>query len=1501
MYVNGTRVLGPTTFSFGFEFARDQFHTCACSCSLDCASLHRSCCLSETQCGPCLPGFESNSSDGRCNKIGIIIILISYSLLFALPPLSVFSFVFILIQFKKNVEFIDLDPIESRAWKEVFNGTDGWYWPECNTEEVYLNPCATCGRVRCEWNGQNYVITDLSLNSMGLSGFIPVQISHFTQLRGLDLSSNEFTGPIPTQFSHLKQLQGLSLFINQLSGDLPVELFQLTNLQQFSVYANLLSGSIPPEIENLQNIQRISFDLNRFNGSVPPQLFQLRNLTILFLDLNELSGTIPESVGGLTSIRELYMHSNDFIGSIPPQIGLLKQLEVFYLSENRLTGTIPHEISNLEKLAIFSCHSNQLNGTIPSSIAGLSNLQELYLGDNQLSGNLPAEVFQLDHLQDLSVHSNQLSGTISEEIGSLINLRRVDLYSNKFTGSIPSNISRLTNIEQLLLHSNSLNGTIPRELSLLTQLGTIQLYSNRLTGTVPNELEALSNLQSFFVHHNQLSGSVPLFLSMIPKLESVDISYNQFSGQFPEFWNDRDLYWGYINAKNAEVSPFFNSLRRFKACCNALSGKLRDFTAPFLNINNFVQMDLSNNNITGSFHSPLWNGFWFQFGLRGFQQDGLSSLVYLDVSNNKIEQNLPSFLPSSLSIFFTSNNRLVGSIPDSFAQLFVFLSKNNKLKSDTLPSFFRAVPGSYIDFSSMPNRSVECLQLQTADRSAKVFDFGPEYDQFHRCRCKAGYFNFHLIPSDAAYSRCDPAPEGHFVPEGSRLLQPLRCPAGKFAKGIANTRCEDCASNFFSMGGDSRCHPCLSKTDCEDGIIRLKLHKWINASRKVDQNTRDEHIYDCLNSEACIVNGSTMRCAWELGYDNSSVLCSECLKGYFTSDRLRKTCDECNNANTILTIVIGGVMVIIAVIFVIHKIVKVHKSAIFSKSERMTYVQHQTQSDKKGLVRVLVGHIQILIILSDLQMRGSDIFHKTIDSTFGSFIPSFSPAAVKCSLNVTFRSSITIATITPLFLAAFLGILVFFVTFALKITMKTALRSTLSVFVFLFYLIHPSLMKQLLQVFQMHHQQIEGEWYLQSDMFITQTSSNYSTILVVALLGIILHGILAPFSAVIALYNRAQSVNNHGESMINDPLFEAEFGFLYLGYKSGGFLYLWELIIYFRKTILLVVSVFTGQDRFLQSYLTTLILIIAQIIHNKFQPYRSLRLNRVETQSLGVLGVTQMSMLLSSQYVHQSQAKSFELWIAVFLLIMNTSFFLSIIWIVLKDSEIGQKLYKKLTKAQEKKAVVMRRVSMAITGKSQVYPSVKQEAPLKIDWSPVLNQCQQIMDTVNHLDQSQSKNDMYIHEILSSSVQLLVEIQQVCNMGLKSRFFSIDGCDSCEEEKSIEEIEKGIASRGVEVVGTFKVPKRKKRISKQLQKRYHIEDAERSDMDEVLQCTSMECIGSQLHALWHKFYKLARKSQKNLVPIIEQDEQDEQEYSKQDNNQKVEERVQVTSSNQTKS
>ncbi|GJN37401.1 hypothetical protein PR202_gb26352 [Eleusine coracana subsp. coracana] len=64
-------------------------------------------------------------------------------------------------------------------------------------------------------------------------------------LVGLNMSHNSLTGPIPSQLSHLTQLEALDLSSSELYGEIPLDLKTLDALTVLNLSNNKLVGSIP--------------------------------------------------------------------------------------------------------------------------------------------------------------------------------------------------------------------------------------------------------------------------------------------------------------------------------------------------------------------------------------------------------------------------------------------------------------------------------------------------------------------------------------------------------------------------------------------------------------------------------------------------------------------------------------------------------------------------------------------------------------------------------------------------------------------------------------------------------------------------------------------------------------------------------------------------------------------------------------------------------------------------------------------------------------------------------------------------------------------------------------------------------------------------------------------------------------------------------------------------------------------------------------------------------
>jgi Leucine-rich repeat (LRR) protein len=128
--------------------------------------------------------------------------------------------------------------------------------------EVIEETAELAGDQSLNLSGQNlskvpdYVFTqaelvELDLSGNSLSGSLPAEVRHLSNLKHLNLSNNQFTG-VPAEIGQLSRLEILDLSNNQLTG-LPHELGNLQNLKTLD-----LRGNSPSE-----------FDLKIIQESIP--------------------------------------------------------------------------------------------------------------------------------------------------------------------------------------------------------------------------------------------------------------------------------------------------------------------------------------------------------------------------------------------------------------------------------------------------------------------------------------------------------------------------------------------------------------------------------------------------------------------------------------------------------------------------------------------------------------------------------------------------------------------------------------------------------------------------------------------------------------------------------------------------------------------------------------------------------------------------------------------------------------------------------------------------------------------------------------------------------------------------------------------------------------------------------------------------------------------------------------------------------------------------------
>jgi hypothetical protein len=184
----------------------------------------------------------------------------------------------------------------------LYYQTSGDNWLRCTSDGLtscdgaaFLSAESECkwGGIGCDTNGQ---VTDVSLSSNNLAGFLPSEIGSLAFLEELLMDKNALTGPIPDSFGALASIEFLDMDNNNLTGSIPLELYGASTLRVIDLDHNDFSGVLATEVGQLTDLFFLQLDFTGLSGTVPSELAALPELQYLSLFVTDFSSPIPESL-----------------------------------------------------------------------------------------------------------------------------------------------------------------------------------------------------------------------------------------------------------------------------------------------------------------------------------------------------------------------------------------------------------------------------------------------------------------------------------------------------------------------------------------------------------------------------------------------------------------------------------------------------------------------------------------------------------------------------------------------------------------------------------------------------------------------------------------------------------------------------------------------------------------------------------------------------------------------------------------------------------------------------------------------------------------------------------------------------------------------------------------------------------------------------------------------------------------------------------------------------
>ncbi|KAI5419869.1 receptor kinase-like protein Xa21 [Lathyrus oleraceus] len=484
------------------------------------------------------------------------------------------------------------------------------------------------------------------------------------RVHSLRLENMGLRGTLSPNLGNLSFLVILDLSDNSLSGPFPKEICRLRRLKYLDFSYNEFVGEIPAAVGDLSQLQYLYIGSNNFSGSIPNGIGNLSQLKNWSASHNRLSGVIPETISNLSSLEYISLAFNYFSGKMPNFWHQCEELKILYLQYNSFNkGPIPGGIRNITKLRDLCLSGNNLEGQIPS--LNMTFLKKVRMDQNNLNGSLPDNFFnQLPQLETFTVYFNSLEGNIPRSIGNCTSLKFLAFAMNFFTGPIPEEIGHLDQFEFLELANNSLSGTIPPKLFNMSSLTHLHLELNHFSGLIPsNKGYSLPSLQELHLNINNFVGNIPASIFNASNLVQFQLSYNKFSGSFPDiaFGNLRSLQAFLIHNNGLTIgdpSQFFNSL---KSCRNLL------------------YLDLSGNHIQSNLPRSIGNisSQYFQadscgiYGNIPLEVGNMSNLLYFSVEKNNISGPIPGTFKGllKLQVLNLGNNGIQGSFNEELCEM----------------------------------------------------------------------------------------------------------------------------------------------------------------------------------------------------------------------------------------------------------------------------------------------------------------------------------------------------------------------------------------------------------------------------------------------------------------------------------------------------------------------------------------------------------------------------------------------------------------------------------------------------------------------------------------------------------------------------------------------------------------------------------------------------------------------------------------------------------------
>ncbi|KAF5800304.1 putative leucine-rich repeat-containing, plant-type, leucine-rich repeat domain superfamily [Helianthus annuus] len=552
-------------------------------------------------------------------------------------------------------------------------------------------------------------LESLSLESSGLSSFLPNQLGQLINLVHVQLGNNHIVGPIPESIGRLSLLRTLDLDENLISGPIPYSVGGLLSLELLDLSNNQLIDTLPESLGQLSKLNTLDLSHNLLTGVVTESHFS-KLIGLKYLNGRENNLTLrPRHANWVPSfqLEFLYISSWDLGPQFPLWLLTQRDLSLLEMRNTKISSTMPESFwRSLSNLNYLDMSQNQIHGRlfeIPATLVVVD------LSSNMFSGDLP-KLFKSSFVYILNLSNNSFTGSLHHFLCSYgrIEIETLNLANNHLSSVIPECWMKWTSLSYLYLENNNLSGVIPTTLGSLSSLQSLNMCNNKLSGRLPASLKNLTKLQILQFATNELVGGIPAWvgtelsslrilnlrsnnfggnitheLCYLTVIQILDFSHNNLSGNIPRCFNNFSV----LSKETTSIGQFdpipFDNVYMTNSASLVMKGQ--EYTYSTI-LELVMVLDLSGNKFSGSIPVELM---------------ALEALQSLNISKNQLTGVIPKNIGEMklLESFDVSSNHLSGELPTSLSSL-TFLSSFN------------------VSFNNLTGRIPSSTQLQSFNESS---------------------------------------------------------------------------------------------------------------------------------------------------------------------------------------------------------------------------------------------------------------------------------------------------------------------------------------------------------------------------------------------------------------------------------------------------------------------------------------------------------------------------------------------------------------------------------------------------------------------------------------------------------------------------------------------------------------------------------------------------------------------------------------------------------------